>query len=116
MLQRTTGAAESLVRAGLVDVYEESLGGGSVLLMGDEALAVVGARDNWWREDGGQKVAPGEDDTWDVTFYSLAITDAGREMLRFQPPGPSEMPRILDHFCRPVERSPRPIRPFVGSY
>jgi hypothetical protein len=84
---RLSAAAESLVRAGLIDVYEEPLGEGeSTLLLGDEAQAAVGARDNWWRDNGDQKLIQDDDLGWILTFYSLAITDAGREVLRSRPP------------------------------
>lgn len=89
-VSRLSAAAESLVRAGLIDVYEEPLGAGeSALLLSDEARAAVAARDNWWREDGDQELVSGEDGSCDVTFYSLAITDAGREVLRSGPPSDS---------------------------
>lgn len=46
---RIAAAAESLIEAGLIDVYEEPAGPGeSVLLFRDEARAAVAARNSWW--------------------------------------------------------------------
>jgi hypothetical protein len=87
-VSRLSAAAESLVRAELVDVYEEPLGPGeSALLLSDETRAAVGARDNWWREDVDQELVLNQDGSYDVTFYTLAITEAGREVLQSMPPG-----------------------------
>jgi hypothetical protein len=84
---RIAAAAESLIEAGLIDIYEEHVGPGeSVLLFRDEARAAVAAYDRWWGEDEDEEPTSGSDERTPDTFLSLLITDAGWEMLRSGPP------------------------------
>ncbi len=76
---RLAAAAMALARSGLIDVYEEYAGPGEPsLLLREEGVEAVGTLSNWWQDDA-------EDDrTIDggsVIFYSVAITDEGREVL-----------------------------------
>jgi hypothetical protein len=83
---RIAAAAESLIEAGLIDIYEEHVGPGeSVLLFRDEARAAVAAHHIWWGDDEDEEPATGNDENASPTFLSLLITDAGWEMLRFAP-------------------------------
>lgn len=85
-VSRLSAAAESLVRAGLIEVYQEQLGPGeSELLSGEEALAVVGSRDNWWRDDGVSDRRSEEQGNYTARYYTVAITEAGRLALSSWP-------------------------------
>ena len=76
---RLAAAAEALARSGLIDVYEEHTGiGEPALLLRDEAVEAVGNLANWWQEDDEDDAAVVSDD---VTFYSIASTDEGRDAL-----------------------------------
>jgi len=84
---RIAAAAESLIDAGLIDIYEEHVGPGeSALLFRDEARAAVAAYDRRWGEDEDEEPTSGNDESAPDTFLSLLITDAGWEMLRSGPP------------------------------
>jgi hypothetical protein len=80
---RLAAAAESLVRAGLIDVYEDHVGTGEpALLFMQEALDAVENRNNWWREELSGDCVEGDGQDNDGTFYNLVTTDKGRDVLR----------------------------------
>lgn len=84
-------AAQSLVELGLVEVWAEPVGvGEGGLMLGEDAVAVLGDPGNWWSYDPDMNWDPNEDlsryagleslDTSSATSYTLATTDATNEL------------------------------------
>jgi hypothetical protein len=81
-IERLAKAAASLVRGGLINVYQEHVGAGeAALLFRDDAVDAVGNRDNWWHEDTDADLV-GDVNSKCAAFYSIAVTDDGLEVLR----------------------------------
>lgn len=87
---RLAAAAERLLKAGLIELYEQHIGPGEdALLLRDEAIGVVRNQDNWWREE------TGEDDGSGHTFYSLLLTERGAEVMKTR--GNDDLYSFRDH-------------------
>jgi hypothetical protein len=95
-IPRLAEAAQSLLLKGLIDVYEQHVGlGDAALLFRDDALAIIRDPDNWWRENAEKDSAGAEGSSYQTTFYSLAITDEGGEVLHTR--GDDNLYAYLDH-------------------
>jgi hypothetical protein len=80
---RLAEAAESLLRADLIVVYEQDLESGeAALLFADEALRIIKDPVSWWREEVGEDGRPGKTASSAAVFYSVAITGKGGAVLR----------------------------------
>lgn len=95
-IPRLAEAAQSLLLTGLIDVYEQHVGlDDAALLFRDDALAIIRDPGNWWREDAEEESAGADGSTCQTTFYSLAITDEGGEVLHTR--GDDNLYAYLDH-------------------
>lgn len=87
---RLSAATECLLKAGLIEIYEQHIGPGEdALLLRDDAIEIARNEDNWWREE------TGEDDGSGHTYYSLLITDKGVEVMKTL--GNGNLYGYLDH-------------------
>lgn len=99
-ISRLAAAATDLLRAGLIQVYEQHLGGGDARLLAEpEAFAVLSDPDSWWRaenagEDDAEVAGAGDGERGD-SYCSLAVTDAGSTAMHTR--GEAELYGFLRH-------------------
>jgi hypothetical protein len=88
---RLAAAALTLVRAGLIQVYEQHLGAaGTRFLTESEALLLLSDAKNWWRDE-----EAGEHPDVAAAIYALVPTDSGRDVLLTR--GDDELYGFLRH-------------------
>jgi len=93
---RLAEAAESLLRADLIVVYEQGLElGEATLLFTDEALRIIKDTVSWWREGVGEEGRSGKAGSSAEFFYSVAITGKGGAVLRTR--GDDNLYAYLNH-------------------
>lgn len=85
-IPRLAAAASALLRAGLIQVYEQHRGPGETCFLTEaEALAVLDNPKSWWRDEnageGNDVVAGAGHGEGEDTFYALVVTDSGRKVM-----------------------------------